>query len=77
MNKLVADPHIYTSSDTPAGTSLERVQAAVATIRAAYATLAAGVNPASGRPVHADLRSRTSETADVVVQVADAGEVIY
>jgi hypothetical protein len=42
MNKLVADPHRYTSSDTPAGTSLERVQAAVATIRAAYAKLPPG-----------------------------------
>jgi hypothetical protein len=45
MNRLVADPHISTSSDTPAGTSLERVQAAVATIRPAYAKLVAGVNP--------------------------------
>jgi hypothetical protein len=49
----------------------------VATIRAAYATLAAGVNPASGQPFYGDGMSRLAETADVVVQVADAGEVSY
>jgi hypothetical protein len=76
MNKLVADPHRYTSSDTPAGTSLERVQTTVATIRAAYAKLAARVNPASGRPFYRDGMSRLGETADVVVQVAVAGQVI-
>ena len=51
----------------------------MATIRPAYAKLAAGVNPASGRPFSGDRMSRISETADVIVQVAVAvaGEVIY
>jgi hypothetical protein len=35
------------------------------------------VNPASGRPFYADLTSSHRETADVVVEVAVAGEVIY
>ena len=48
----------------------------MATIRAAYATLAAGVNPASGRPFYGHGMSRLGETADVVVQVAVAGQVI-
>jgi hypothetical protein len=35
------------------------------------------VIPASGQPFYGDGTSRLGETADVVVQVADAGQVSY
>lgn len=77
MNKLAAHPDLCASHDSAAAASRERVQAAATTIRVAHAKLAAGLNPASGLSFYGDLMSRISETADVAVQVAVAGEVIY
>jgi hypothetical protein len=79
MNKLVADPHLSTSSDqrhpswNQPGAGPGRSGHHPRCVREARRR----VNPASGRPFYGDLMSRISETADVVVQVALAGEVIY